>query len=225
MSKNGVKKLIGNGIKFVIAAVVFAFLGLKSINFFMFTTPADQWYYAFLGFGLTGGGVIAYLLIFMWDADTDLKKTVAILMLAVCIIGELATAGFGLQIDTWQKLGYQMQQKDFDAMVLAVQLLGFAHAVALIAYVAGDAIGNALGDDDKDGTPNYRDPDYKKNKRNNFPQSNQPSYNQNALEMKIAELKSENATLRAGTEPSYHPMTELKAKTESDPKGSAGNTD
>ncbi len=195
-----VKKYIGAGIKIFIAAVVFAFLGLKSLNFFTFTTPADQWFYAYLGFGLTGGGVIAYLLVFMWDADTELKKTVAIVMLVICIVGELATAGFGLQIDTWEKIGYQMTESDFSAMILAVQLLGFAHAAALIVYTAGDAIGNAFGDDDKDGTPNYKDPDYKKNKGNNNqprPQ-NQPMHS-NAADTELIQLREENARLKAET--------------------------
>ena len=192
-----VKKYIGAGIKILIAAVVISFLGLKSLDFFLFTTPADQWFYAYLGFGLTGGGVIAYLFVFMWDADTDLKKTVAIVMLGVCVIGELATAGFGLQIDAWEKIGYQPSDSDFDAMVLAVQLLGFAHAAALITYTAGDAIGTALSDHDKDGIPNIIDPDYKKGKQK--PQ-NQPMQ-ANAAEMELVKLREENARLRAAQKP------------------------
>lgn len=199
-----VKKYIGAGIKVLIAAVVFAFLGLKSLDFFTFTTPADQSFYAYLGFGLTGGGVIAYLLVFMWDADTDLKKTVAIVMLAVCIIGELATAGFGLQIDAWEKIGYQMTESDFSAMVLAVQLLGFAHAAALVVYTAGDAIGNAFGDHDGDGTPNFLDPDYKRNKQQNRPQP-QPM-RVNAAEVELAQLREENAKLKAAQKPTDAPQ-------------------
>ncbi len=190
-----IKKYIGAAIKIVIAAVVIAFLGLKSLDFFTFTTPADQWFYAYLGFGLTGGGVIAYLLIFMWDADTDLKKTVAMVMLAICIIGELTTAGFGLQIDAWEKIGYQPNDSDFEAMVLAVQLLGFAHAAALVIYTAGDAIGKAFGDEDKDGTPNFLDPDYKKGKGNNRPPQNQPMHSNAADTALIAELQSKLAAL------------------------------
>ena len=200
-----VKKYIGAGIKILIAAVVFAFLGLKSLDFFTFTTPADQWFYAYLGFGLTGGGVIAYLLVFMWDADTDLKKTVAIVMLMVCIIGELATAGFGLQIDAWEKIGYQMTESDFAAMVLAVQLLGFAHAAALVIYTAGDAIGNAFGDEDKDGIPNFRDPDYKGKKNKGQPQpQNQPMHS-NAADTELIQLREENARLKASQKPTENP--------------------
>lgn len=195
-----IKKYIGAAIKIVIASVVIAFLGLKSLDFFTFTTPAEQWYYAYLGFGLTGGGVIAYLLIFMWDADTDLKKTVAIVMLAICIIGELTTAGFGLQIDAWEKIGYQPNDSDFAAMVLAVQLLGFAHAAALVIYTAGDAIGKAFGDEDKDGVPNFLDPDYKKGKGSNQPRQQQPMH-ANAADAELVQLREENARLKAAQKP------------------------
>lgn len=161
-NKTTVKKYIGAGIKFLAATVVFIFLGLRSLDFFTFTTPAEQWYLAYLGWGLTGGGVIAYLLVFLWDADTELKKTIAIIMLGVCVIGELVTAGFGLKIDAWKNSGYQMTASDFQAMVLAVQLLGFAHAAALIGYIAGDPIAKAFSDDDGDGIPNILDKDNSK---------------------------------------------------------------
>ena len=61
MKKMTVKKWIGFLSKLLVAAVVFAFMAMKSIDFFTFATPADQWYYAWLGFGLTGGGVIMEL--------------------------------------------------------------------------------------------------------------------------------------------------------------------
>jgi hypothetical protein len=144
---------------------------LKSLDFFYFTTPADQWYMAWLGFGLTGGGVIAYLLIFMWDADTPLKKTIAIAMLVVCVLGEVATAGFGLWIDTWQTGGWQLTETDFRFMVTVIQLLGFIHAFALIGYVAGDQLAEVFGDEDGDGVINALDNDYKKKR----PATMQPS--------------------------------------------------
>jgi DNA-binding transcriptional regulator of glucitol operon len=172
MNNTSVKKLFGGLIKIVLAIVVFAFLGLKSIDFFLFTTPPDKWYLAYFGFGLTGGGVIGYLIILMWDADTVLKRFISILMLAVCVIGELTTAGFGLQIEAWKKSGLALAETDFDSMVLAVQLLGFAHAGALIAYYAGDTIAKAFRDDNKNGVPDWMEK--KQNNQQNQKQQNQP---------------------------------------------------
>lgn len=153
-----VKGYIGAGFKIVIALVVIAFLGLKSLDFFYFITPSDEFYYAYLGFGLTGGGVIAYLVIFLWDATTALKKAVAIGMLLFCVLGEIVTAGFGLQINAWKSGGYALTPEQFNSMILAIQALGFLHAIALIMYVAGDPIIQAFKDDDGDGIPNIIDP-------------------------------------------------------------------
>jgi hypothetical protein len=188
MKKTTVKKLLGGIVKVIIGVIVLAFLGMKSIDFFLFTTPDDQWYYAWLGFGLTGGGVIGYLLIFMWDADSALKKTIAIIMLAVCVLGELATAGFGLQVDAWQKAGYVLQESDFRSMVFVVQLLGFIHALALIGYTAGDQIGRAFADDDGDGIPNIIDRKDNRVKTQFTPKPYTPPMTQRAQETETVEL-------------------------------------
>jgi hypothetical protein len=155
------KRIIGALVEFMLGAVVLTYLGLHTINFFMFTFPPEQEYLAWLGFGLTGGAFIGYLLIFMWGADTDLKKTVALLMMVVSGIGEIAAAGFGMTIEAWSRMGWTMTQQDFDMMLLAIRVLAFAHALALAVYIAGDKIGELLGDHDGDGTPNFIDPDYK----------------------------------------------------------------
>ena len=152
-----VKKFFASAFKFAIGAAVLLFLGLESLNFFTYTAPADQPYYAYLGFALTSGAFIGYLLIFMWDADTSLKKFIALTMMAVCLAGELATAGFGMRINAWQKNGFILTETDFDTMLLFVQALGFAHGIALVGYFAGDQIIQAFKDDDNDGVPNVFD--------------------------------------------------------------------
>jgi hypothetical protein len=184
MSETSVKKLFGGLVKIIIAAVVFAFLGLKSLEFFMFTTPPDKELYAYLGFGLTGGGVIGYLIILMWDADTVLKRFISILMLGVCVLGELATAGFGLQIEAWKNSGLALTEKDFSSMVIAVQLLGFAHAAALIAYYAGDVIASAFADKNKNGVPDWME-------RKNKGQQNQPQQNRPQQPARVFESEAE----------------------------------
>ena len=167
-----VKRLFGFAAKIIVSVTVLAFLGLHSLNFFQFTFPPEQWYYSYLGFGLTSGGVILYLVMFMTESDTVLKRFIAITMLAVSLIGELATAGFGLQIEAWKNSGLALTEKDFSSMVIAVQLLGFAHAAALIAYYAGDVIASAFADKNKNGVPDWME---RKNKsQHNQPQQNRP---------------------------------------------------
>jgi hypothetical protein len=155
------KKIVGTLVEFALGAVVLVYLGLHTINFFMFTFPPDQQYLAWLGFGLTGGALIGYLVIFLWAADTKLKKTIAVLMMLVSGIGEILAAGFGMTIEAWSRMGWVMTQQDFDTMLLAIRALAFAHALALVVYIAGDKIGELVGDHDGDGTINAFDPDYK----------------------------------------------------------------
>lgn len=147
----GVKKLFGTGIKIAIGGVVAAFLGMHSLNFFQYTFPDEQVFFAFLGFGLTGGAAIAYLILFVVDADTPLKLVISLSVLVVSIIGELATAFYGMQVETWKKAGFVLTETDYQNMLWVVMLLGFVHAIALVMYFAGDKVIWMLGDADGDG--------------------------------------------------------------------------
>lgn len=135
-----VPELFGHALKFLVAAAVLFFLGLHSINFFTFIFADGQSMYAYLGFALTGGGMVAYLGILKWNAKTDLQKAVAIAMLLFCTLGELAAAGFGMQLEGYVKAGYEFTKDDIDNMILLVQVLALTHAVALILDSVGDLI-------------------------------------------------------------------------------------
>lgn len=158
------KKMFGNMAEIILGIAVIIFLGYQSVNFFMFVFPAENWYLAIFGFGLTSGGLLAYLVIFLTKADTKTKRFVSLGMMAICLIGEIATAYFGMEIAGWEKLGYTMTESDFDFMLKVVNLLALLHGVALLAYVAGDKIYEAIQDDDGDGIPNAFDKDWKPRK-------------------------------------------------------------
>lgn len=195
-----VKRLFGFTAKIIVSAVVLAFLGLHSLNFFQFTFPPEQWFYSYLGFGLTSGGVILYLVMFMTESDTVLKRFIAITMLAVSLFGELATAGFGMQIESWKSAGFTLTESDFQFMIIGVQILSLCHGLAMVAYFAGDKIMVAFADDDKDGIPNVFDKDYR-------PKNSAPKFAPNAADSELVRLREENARLKA----------------EAAPKASAGN--
>jgi hypothetical protein len=153
-----IKKIFALLFKIILAVVVLAFLGYESFYFFVFIFPDEQWYMAVTGFGLTSGAMIVYLYLFLNDADTVIRKTVALIMMFVGIVGELATAGFGMQMEAWERVGLTLGQQDIDLMILVVRILMFGHGVALVAYIAGDRIKQAFQDDDGDGIPNVLDP-------------------------------------------------------------------
>lgn len=179
-----VKKFFGYAAMVVISVIVLFFLGLHSLSFFEFTFPDSQSFYAYLGFGLTSGGVVAYLVMLVTVSDTPLKKGIAITMLSISIVGELLTAGFGMQVEAWKTASFQLTQKDFSFMILSVQILALFHGLALIGHFAGDAIATAFGDDDKDGTPNAFDSDYKRK-----PVMTVHAQTVDARDLEIAELK------------------------------------
>src|SRR5688572_22768831 len=128
MKRFNAKKITGFVLKFAVSAVVLAFLGLHSINFFMFVFPTDQEYYAWMGFGLTGGGAVAYLVVFLWEADTVLRKWISLAIAGLSFVGEILTALFGMRVEAWTRAGFAMTEADFDYMLLAVGLLALAHA-------------------------------------------------------------------------------------------------
>lgn len=140
MNKNTVPSFMGTGLKFIIAGVVAAFLAMHTVNFFQFIFPPEQVFYAYLGFGLTGGGLIAYLGILKWVSDTPLRKAIAITMIFVCAIGELAAAGFGMQVEGWRHIGKSFTAEELTMMIRVIQGLAFFHAMALILDLVGDEV-------------------------------------------------------------------------------------
>jgi hypothetical protein len=162
MKHNTINDWISILVKIVLATVVLLFLGSESIAFFEYIFPPEQWFMAYTGFGLTSGAFIVYLWLFLKNAKTDLQKTVAMIMVFVGIIGELATAGFGMQVEAWSKSGFVMAESDIIFMIWGVRILMLAHALALVAYSFGDQFIEAFGDADGDGVPNFADRDYKK---------------------------------------------------------------
>jgi hypothetical protein len=152
------KKFLANALKLVLLSVVAAFLALHSINLFQFVFPPDQQYLAWLGFGLTGFGAVAYLIMFLWEGGTTLQKSVSLAMAVICSIGEVLAALFGMQIESWKKAGFALTQNDFTTMLMVIGILSIAHFFALITYFAGDKIGELFTDKDGDGIPDIVDP-------------------------------------------------------------------
>ena len=156
------KKLIANTLKYVLLAVVAAFLALHSINLFKWVFPATQSYYAWLGFGLTGFGAIVYLLMFLWEGTTWLQRTISLVMVIVCAFGEVLAAGAGMYIEAFEKADFIVSEQDFQIMIIGIGLLALAHFAALVVYFAGDKIAELFADEDGDGIPNVFDKDYSK---------------------------------------------------------------
>ncbi len=161
---NKSKKFIGTGFEIMIGVSVLVFLGFHTINFFQFVFPPEKYYLSILGFALTSAAVIAYFYIFKFTAEGDTQKTIAIIMVAVSVFGEIVAAGMGMQVEAWEKVGYVLAESDIDLMILLVQALSLVHFIALILYYGLDDMKELFGDEDGDGVRNAFDRDYRPKK-------------------------------------------------------------
>ena len=124
-------------------------------------------YYIYLGVfagdaaPLTMGTTFVYMYFLLNDADTSLKRVIALAMMLVGVVGELITAGFGMQVEAWARIGYIMTTDDVDLMVLIIRILMGAQGIALLTYFTGDRVVEMFRDEDGDGIPNAFDKDYK----------------------------------------------------------------
>ena len=160
---------------------VLLFLGKHSLNFFISTFAGQDEIYAWLGLLLTSGGAIIWLYIFLNLADTPIRKAVTLIMMAVALIGEFATAGFDMYMTG---SGVVLAPEDIKIMSTVVAGLGLLAGGALVAYAAGDAIVKAFADDDGDGIPNAFD---KHDNRKDGQKGMRPAY---SYEQEIASLKA-----------------------------------
>ena len=169
----GTKDIFGVAVEGIMALIVFWFMWSQSLEFFTFVFPEDKWYLAWLGLGLTGGGLIAYFIILKRGrANTPAKRFITLTMLVVCLAGELAAAGFGMQVEAMKKSGQTINVQFIDLMVNVVRGLGLFHGLALIGFFGWDDIALAWNDKDGNGT------DDRKERGNNNQTVSRPAFAQ-----------------------------------------------
>ncbi len=141
----------------VISVGVFLFLASHSLNFFQFTFTEQDEIYSWLGLLLTSGGVIGWMAVFAWLADTTLQKGVSLIMMLVALAGEMVTAVFDMQNNAMYAGGLTFLPQELKTMTMLIGILGAVTGLSLIAYAIGDKILDAFKDDDSDGIPNFID--------------------------------------------------------------------
>lgn len=141
--------LLGTFLTGALAVAVAVYLAMHSFAFFTFVFGDANEFQTYLAFALTGGGFIVYLLKFKYASITPLQKVVSFAMVLICGIGELATAGFGFQVESYAKLGIVFTQEDIDFMISAIKILALVHGVALVMDFAGDEVISFFKNDDE----------------------------------------------------------------------------
>jgi len=178
MNETTVKKMFGMTAEILIALVVAGFMFTESMNFFYFAFPPEQQNVAWLGLGLTGGGMIAYFVMLKTGhANTPLKRYIVLGMIAVCTLGELATAGYGASVEMMKSANLTITPEGVKTFVLVIRILGLLHALALIGFLGGDDIAEALSDKNHNGIPD------------GFERKPRPQYNQQPMRQNGADVE------------------------------------
>ena len=195
MKKSKLGQFFGDMALGVIALGVMLFLGKHSLNFFTSSFKDGDVLFAWLGLLMTSGGVVGWLAVFMWKAETTTRKGIAIIMMVVAGLGEFMTAGFDMYMSSVTVNGaYEFLPSEIKMMSMAVAFLGLVTGLALAAYVAGDQIRAAFADDDGDGIPNAFD---RHDNRKDKPQQPNP---QRVYEQQIADLRAQLKAAQAPKE-------------------------
>ena len=151
---------------------VLIFLASHSLSFFKFTFTAQNQIYSWLGLLLTSGGAIGWLVVFETLAKTNLRRGIALTMMVVGILGEMATAVFDMQYSAQYGTGFQFKVEELNQMTMLVGILGALTGLALIMFFSGDNIIEAFTkDENKNGVPDWME---KKNKEQNQQQNQRP---------------------------------------------------
>jgi hypothetical protein len=151
------KKAIGYLAVGLLTVTVSIFLGQHSIEFFMSTFSKENQSMGILGYMLTGGGFFMWLFIFLWLPGKQYERATALIMMVICLAGELGTAIFNMYAKTVTDNGFSLTEGDIKTMYMLVGVLAVAHAISLLVKFAGEGIYQAFQDDDNDGIPNIID--------------------------------------------------------------------
>ena len=151
------KKAIGYLAVGLLTVTVSIFLGQHSIEFFMSTFSKENQSMGILGYMLTGGGFFMWLFIFLWLPGKQYERATALIMMVICLAGELGTAIFNMYAKTVTDNGFALTEGDIKTMYMLVGVLAVAHAISLLVKFAGEGIYQAFQDDDNDGIPNIID--------------------------------------------------------------------
>lgn len=132
---------IGFFAKIVLGVAMLLYLGMHSLNFFMFTFQGDQWVFAILGLFTTSIGFLLWLAIYLYIAKDGLQKAIAIIMIFVSLIGEFAVAAFDMYMNISGQLTTQKWAvEDLRNMSYIIAGLALLNGLALVIDIAGKQI-------------------------------------------------------------------------------------
>lgn len=126
---------IANVLFYVVSGSLLIYAASRSIDFITATLPPDQQIIGYLGLAATSGGMIAWLLLFLYTAEGIGQRVTAGIMTVLCMVGE-----FGLfTMDTLYQTGEsgmieQLTPESIRGVILALSGLIAANILATVVF-------------------------------------------------------------------------------------------
>jgi len=120
---------------YVISGALLAYAASRSLDFITATLPADQQMIGYLGLAATSGGMIAWLLVFLYKAEGLGQKITAGVMVVVDMIGEFALFSFDSLYRTGQAgMTAALSPDEIRLVVIALSGLIAINILATVAF-------------------------------------------------------------------------------------------
>lgn len=126
---------VANVLFYVVSGSLLIYAASRSIDFITATLPPDQQIIGYLGLAATSGGMIAWLLLFLYTAEGIGQRVTAGIMTVLCMVGE-----FGLfTMDTLYQTGEsgmieQLTPESIRGVILALSGLIAANILATVVF-------------------------------------------------------------------------------------------
>jgi hypothetical protein len=89
-----ITEVLGSIAKWAAIVVVFGFSITLSYMFFLSITPHDKSWFTFTGLGLTEGGFLLWMAVFMLTRHDPVYKAIALVMACLCAFTSVVVAGY-----------------------------------------------------------------------------------------------------------------------------------
>lgn len=126
---------VANVMFYVVSGALLIYAASRSLDFISATLPSDQRIIGYLGLAATSGGMIAWLLLFLYTAEGIGQRVTAGIMTVLCMVGE-----FGLfTMDTLYQTGKsgmieKLTPENIRGVILALSGLIAANILATIVF-------------------------------------------------------------------------------------------
>ena len=126
MSKS-IWKWIARVVFYAVAIGLFVYAASRSLDFITATLPASQKIVGYLGLLATGGGAIAWLIVFLYHAQGTGQKALSVMCVVIDLLGEFALFTF----DTLYRSGESGMITGLSADEIRMVILGLSALIAL----------------------------------------------------------------------------------------------